>query len=122
MKRIIVAAEDIANGDLNVDVAIDTKDEIGDLARAFRRMSENLNEVLSGINAASEQVSSGSKQLADSSMSLSQGASEQASSIEEVTSSLEQISSQTKLNAKNASDANKLAARHAATRSRATGR
>ena len=109
MKRIIVAAEDIANGDLTADVDIDTKDEIGDLARAFRRMSNNLNEVLSGINAASEQVSSGAAQLADSSMSLSQGASEQASSIEEVTSSLEQISSQTRLNAKNASDANKLA-------------
>jgi methyl-accepting chemotaxis protein len=42
-------------------------------------------------------------------MSLSQGASEQASSIEELTASLDEISAQTKLNAQNASQANKLA-------------
>ena len=109
MKKIIVAADSIADGDLSVDIDIDAKDEIGDLAAAFRKMSDNLNEVLSGINAASEQVSTGAKQLSDSSVSLSQGASEQASSIEELTASLEQISSQTKFNAQNASQANKLA-------------
>jgi methyl-accepting chemotaxis protein len=109
MRKIIVAARQIADGDLSADVDIHSKDEIGELAAAFRGMTGNLNEVLGGINAASEQVSSGAKQLADSSMSLSQGASEQASSIEELTASLEEISSQTKLNAKNAGDANKLA-------------
>ena len=109
MKKIVIAAEGIAEGDLDVDVAIHTKDEIGNLAHAFRKMTGNLNDVLSSINAASEQVSTGAKQLSDSSLSLSQGASEQASSIEELTSSLEEISSQTKLNAQNASQANKLA-------------
>lgn len=109
MKRITAAAEGIADGDLCQQVNIDTKDEIGKLAAAFRKMVQNLNEVLSGINAASEQVSSGAAQLADSSTSLSQGASEQASSIEEVTASLEQISAQTRQNAKNAGEANRLA-------------
>ncbi len=109
MKKVITAAEAIADGDLSIDVDINTKDEIGDLAKAFKRMTGNLNEVLSGINAASEQVSMGARELSDSSVSLSQGASEQASSIEELTASLEQISSQTKLNAQNASQANKLA-------------
>ena len=109
MKKIITSADRIAEGDLTAVVDIDTKDEIGDLARAFRKMGDNLDEVLSGINAASEQVSSGAGQLSESSVSLSQGASEQASSIEELTASLEQISSQTQLNAQNASQANKLA-------------
>jgi methyl-accepting chemotaxis protein len=109
MKRIIAAAERISDGDLCDSIQADTKDEIGKLALAFCKMSRNLNEVLSGIHAASEQVSSGARQLSDSSISLSQGASEQASSIEELTASLEQISSQTKLNAQNASQANKLA-------------
>jgi methyl-accepting chemotaxis protein len=109
LKKIAFAAEGIADGNLTVDIGIDSKDEIGTLASSCHRMSENLNEVLGGIFAASEQVSSGAKQLADSSMSLSQGASEQASSIEELTASLEEIASQTKLNAQNASQANKLA-------------
>jgi methyl-accepting chemotaxis protein len=109
LRKITAVAERIADGDLDVDIGIDTRDEIGTLASAFHRMTGNLNEVLGGINAASEQVSSGAKQLADSSMSLSQGASEQASSIEELTASLEEIASQTKLNAQSASQANKLA-------------
>jgi methyl-accepting chemotaxis protein len=109
MKKIILAAEQIADGDLSAHVDISSKDEIGELASTFRRMTKNLNEVMSGINAASEQVSLGAKELSDSSVSLSQGASEQASSIEEVTASLEEISSQTKQNAENASEANKLA-------------
>ena len=109
MKKIITAADRIAEGDLTVEVDIDAKDEIGDLAKAFKKMGNNLDEVLSGINAASEQVSSGAGQLSESSVSLSQGASEQASSIEELTASLEQISAQTQLNAQNASQANKLA-------------
>ena len=109
MKKIIFAAERIAEGDLTAEVDIDSKDEIGDLAKAFKKMGNNLDEVLSGINAASEQVSSGAGQLSESSVSLSQGASEQASSIEELTASLEQISAQTQLNAQNASQANKLA-------------
>ena len=110
VKKIGDAAAHIADGDLSAHIDLDTKDEIGDVAKECRKMTENLNEVMSSIHAASEQVSSGASQLSDSSMSLAQGASEQASSIEELTASLEQIASQTKLNAQNASDANKLAA------------
>ncbi len=109
VKKMATAAEQIADGDLNVYIDLNTRDEIGALASAFRRMSDNLNEVMSNINAASEQVSSGARQVSDSSLSLSQGATEQASSIEELTASLEQISSQTKLNAQNAKQANQLA-------------
>ncbi|MEA4898158.1 MAG: methyl-accepting chemotaxis protein [Eubacteriales bacterium] len=109
MKKVTAAAERIADGDLSVELDINPKDEIGDLARSFRRMIQNLNEVLGDIHTASEQVSAGASQLSDSSMSLSQGASEQASSIEELTASLEQISSQTKQNAQHANEANKLA-------------
>ncbi|WP_390622129.1 methyl-accepting chemotaxis protein [Bacillus tuaregi] len=65
--------------------------------------------MMNEINIASGQVASGSRQLSDSSMALSQGATEQASSVEELTASLEEISAQTKLNADNANDANKLA-------------
>jgi len=102
-------ARRVADGDLDVNIDIKTRDEIGILAGAFRAMADNLNEVISNINSASEQVASGSKQLSDSSMALSQGATEQASSIEELTASLEEISSQTKNNAHNANEANTLA-------------
>lgn len=108
IKKLVVVAEKIADGDLDVNVDEGSKDETGVLARAFRKMSDRLNELMTDINSAAEQVASGSKQVSDSSIALSQGATEQASSIEQLTASIEEISSQTKLNADNANRANEL--------------
>lgn len=109
IEKIVRSAEQIADGDLDVEINIQMKDEIGALANAFGRMSDNLNQVMHEINTAAAQVASGSNQVSESSISLSQGATEQASSIEELTASVEEISSQTRLNADNASEANRLA-------------
>jgi methyl-accepting chemotaxis protein len=109
LSALVGSANKIAEGDLNVNVDINTNDEVGILAQAFNKMSININEVMTNISNASEQVASGSKQVSDSSMELSQGATEQASSIEQLTASIEEISSQTKLNADNANEANELA-------------
>ncbi len=109
VKKMVIAAEAIADGNLDVTIDVDTKDEIGSLGSAFKKMTDNINNVMSNINNASDQVASGSRQLSDSSMSLSQGATEQASSIEELTASVEEISSQTKANATNAENARDMA-------------
>ncbi|MBI9010636.1 MAG: MCP four helix bundle domain-containing protein [Clostridiales bacterium] len=109
INKILVAANQIADGNLAVEIDLDTKDEVGLLGKAFNMMTKNINSVMTNINNASEQVASGSRQLSDSSMSLSQGATEQASSIEELTASVEEISSQTKANASNAEKARDMA-------------
>ena len=108
LKKMVVSANQIADGDLNVTIELDTKDEVGELAKAFRLMIENINEVMTNINSASEQVASGSRQVSDSSMSLSQGATEQASSIEELTASIEEIAAQTRQNAASAEKAEEM--------------
>jgi len=109
VNELVGVAEKIADGDLDIDIKSNSKDEIGTLSLTFRRMADNLNEVMTNFNSASEQVAAGSRQVSASSMALSQGATEQASSIEELTASIEEISSQTMLNAQNASQANELA-------------
>lgn len=109
INKMVDAAKLMADGDLDIKVDIDSKDEIGILANAFGQMAENINEVMTNINSASEQVASGSRQVSDSSMALSQGATEQASSIEELTASVEEIAAQTRLNANNATQANEIA-------------
>jgi methyl-accepting chemotaxis protein len=108
VRRLVKIADQVADGNLDVEIKNDTKDEIGNLAAAFRKMAENLNEVMTNISTAAEQVSAGSTQLSDSSMALSQGATEQASSIEELSASIEEIASQTKINADNAREANAI--------------
>jgi len=108
INKILNASREIANGNLDIEIDSNTKDELGKLAEAFNAMTKNVNEVMSNINASSTQVASGSRQVSESSMSLSQGATEQASSIEELTASIEEIASQTKENAQNAMSANEI--------------
>lgn len=108
LNKLVKVADQIADGNLDVVIDIYTKDEVGVLSKAFRKMSDNLNNIMSNINSAAEQVTTGARQVSDSSMVLSQGSTEQASSVEELTASLEEISSQTQLNAKNAKKANSL--------------
>jgi len=40
LRSMQIAAEKLALGDVNVDVALNTKDELGDLARSFRAMTD----------------------------------------------------------------------------------
>ncbi|MDF2484969.1 MAG: methyl-accepting chemotaxis sensory transducer [Herbinix sp.] len=101
------AAERIASGDLTVDVAVRSEDDL--LGKKLYEMVHNNNEILSNIATASDQVAVGAKQVSDTSMALSHGATEQAASVEELTASLEEISAQTEMNAKNANKANELA-------------
>lgn len=108
IKKLVRASEKIANGDLDVHIDIYTKDEVGALAASFRNMADHINEVMSNINASSQQVAGAASQVSQASMGLSQGATEQASALEELTSSVEEISAQTKQNAINAEEANKL--------------
>ena len=108
ISRLMAASEKIAAGDLNVEIDVQGRDEVGNLAKAFAAMANNVNEVMTDINSAAEQVSAGSGQVADSSQQLSQGATEQASSVEEITASMEELSAQTNQNAANAGEANEI--------------
>ena len=109
INRLVLVSEQMADGNLDVNIEANSKDEVGILSKAFLRMSNNMNEVMTNISSAAEQVASGARQMSESSIALSEGATEQASSVEELSASLEEISSQTKLNAQHSNNANQLA-------------
>ncbi len=103
------AAQQIAAGNLNVEVQISSeKDGLG---MALHEMVDSLNDLLAQVQTAGEQIASGSAQVADGSQSLSQGATEQASSLEEISSSVQELSHQTGFNAENSTQANLLSAK-----------
>jgi len=106
--KMTAVADEIANGNYNLEVEVSSKDETGQLASSFRKMINMLNEMMRKIDMSAEQVAAGSKQVSESGMLLSQGASEQASSIEELTTTMEEIAAQTKLNTDHANEANEL--------------
>ncbi|MDD2261998.1 MAG: methyl-accepting chemotaxis protein [Clostridia bacterium] len=106
--EIVGYANNIAQGKLDDKIEVKTKDELGDLQRAFGQILESLNTTMKDINDAAEQVSTGSSQVSDGAQQLSQGSTEQASSIEEITASVTQVAEQTKDNANNANEANRV--------------
>jgi methyl-accepting chemotaxis protein len=60
------AFEGMAKGDLRVNAAVRSEDEIGGLAATFNHMTGQLRQTLGDVTSASEQVASGSTQLAAS--------------------------------------------------------
>ncbi|QJW45170.1 HAMP domain-containing protein [bacterium BFN5] len=103
-----LVVEKIAGGDLTVDVAIRSEQDL--LGKKLSEMVATNNKILSNINFGAEEVAAGAQQIAASGEVLSQGSTEQASSIEEITASMTQVAAQTKQNAVNATQANELAA------------
>ncbi len=99
----------LAEGDLDAEVQIRSKDEIGSLAESISVMTSKLREVIREVLHASQRVSHGSSELADASQSLSDGASQQAASVEEISSSMEQMAGNIRQNAHNATETERIA-------------
>lgn len=100
----------VADGDLTAKMTSDYKGDFNILKDALNRSIDSINRLLGEVTTVAEQVDGGATQVSSASQSLSQGATEQASSLEEVSATLTEIGSQTKSNADNAAQANRLAA------------
>jgi methyl-accepting chemotaxis protein len=110
LKQMVDAANKLAVGDLNLSIDYESADEVGTLAKAFRRMKDNLEKMVGEILQSSLAISSGASQISQGNSDLSQRTQEQASALEETASSIEEMTSTVKQNADNASQANQLAA------------
>ncbi|MBI4294259.1 MAG: HAMP domain-containing protein [Betaproteobacteria bacterium] len=117
MSRVIVRplvtatalAGRIAQGDLTGDIQARGKDEIGQLLRALKDMSDSLRHIVENVRSSAEAIGTGTGQIASGNADLSQHIEEQASSLEETASSMEELTSTVKQNAENAKQANQLA-------------
>jgi methyl-accepting chemotaxis protein len=105
------AAKQIADGKLNIEIR--RRSEKDELMQALKVMTERLTDVVSGVQAASENVATGSQAMNDSSMSMSQGASQQAAAAEEASSSIEEMAANIRQNADNALETEKIATKAA---------
>ena len=107
LQEAAIVANKIADRNLNVDVVLASDHD--QLGLALRKMTDNLNQVLSLVQATAGQIATGSAQSSDASQSVSQATTESAASLEEITSSVSEIGSQTQQNSENAQQANHLA-------------
>lgn len=103
---MLEGANKIADGHLNVEIPVHNNDELGQLSKAFNKMTCSISNVLLDINMTSEQVASSSRQVSDSSLVLAEGATEQASSVSSLSNAIIDITSKSKENLKFATEAN----------------
>ena len=105
----VAVAKRLSEGDLNAEIKVDSKDEIGNLMTALKVMVDKLRNVVVDVKTASDNVASGSEQLSSGAQQMSQGTTEQAASTEEASSSIEEMNATIKQNADNALQTEKIA-------------
>ena len=130
LRELRDASIKIAEGNLTEEVKLKSKDELGELAEAFNKMSkdlrgivqevlataENLGATSEELSAASEEATAASEEVTATIAQLAAGATSQASSVQETGAVLEQLSSSSEQVAANAETVNQSSkkAAHAA--------
>ena len=109
IERAVRAAEQMAAGDLTVELKCEGRDETAQLLQALSGMKDNLAAIVGGVRGNADGVATASAQIAQGNQDLSQRTEEQASALEETAASMEELSSTVKQNADNARQANQLA-------------
>jgi methyl-accepting chemotaxis protein len=113
IEKAVKISNHLAQGDLRVEIEVNSKDETGILMTAMKAMVEKLKGIVAEVKTAADNVASGSQQLSSGSEEMSQGASEQAAAAEEASSSMEEMSSNIRQNADNALQTEKIAVKSA---------
>jgi len=84
-------AKIFAEGNLTVDININSNDEIGDLAHSFRNMAEKLTPTLCNVQSAGIQVEQSSLQIAQISDEIAKSSLAEAQKTSEVTAATDEL-------------------------------
>ncbi len=102
LKRLTEVAERLANGQLDQQIVIETRDEIGQLGQAFNRMTQVIfkdlemevekgGRLVVGVKETIQQLSSSANQLMAISAQQAAGSNQQASAVQEATTTAAEI-------------------------------
>ena len=91
IKHAVEFAKQIENGKLNIQMEVETQDEIGELVISLNNSVKTTQNMISKISNSAKMIADLSVQLNVSSQQLSDGASEQAASIEEISTTMEEM-------------------------------
>ncbi|GFP74110.1 methyl-accepting chemotaxis protein [Clostridium fungisolvens] len=102
LKKVVVFAEDLGKGILDADIDIDSKDEIGNLAKDLNRAKDNMkvliSEIIYGcsdISSASEQLSATSQEVASKMQVVNESTEQITRGIQDLSATTEEISAST---------------------------
>ncbi|CAB3738586.1 hypothetical protein LMG24238_06441 [Paraburkholderia sediminicola] len=101
--------ERIASGDLSEQINVFSRNEIGRLFGAIKRMQESMATMVTAVHSSTESIDTGAREIAMGNTDLSQRTEQQAASLQETASSMEQLTGTVRQNAENARQASQLA-------------
>jgi methyl-accepting chemotaxis protein len=107
--RAVQLSEEVAKGNLGVDVSSQRRDEIGDLVRSLGSMVSQLRESMQTVKTAASSIGSASVEIASGNLDLSQRTEQTASSLQQTSGSMAQLTATVRQSADSASQANQLA-------------
>jgi methyl-accepting chemotaxis protein len=86
--------KEIASGDgnLNVSLKVDSRDEIGELAKYFNEFVAKIRKVISEVKVQSSDLANATNDMTPILSNFSESSQEQASSTEEITATIEEVS------------------------------
>ncbi|MFB5089591.1 methyl-accepting chemotaxis protein [Psychrobacillus sp. PGGUH221] len=105
LKKVVTLVEQVANGDLTQTTDIDSKDEVGVLAKSMNVMVESLRKLMQDVTNTSQQVAASSEELTASAeqtsrateeitnviQGIAEGAETASVSLEESSTGLEEV-------------------------------
>ncbi|GAB4300614.1 MAG: methyl-accepting chemotaxis protein [Desulfuromonadia bacterium] len=92
LRRLARDAEQVATGDLNVVVSVDSTDEVGELAESFEKMVGSLREMIATLADSSAQITRASAEMDRNAGDMAGGAEEVASQAITVATASEEMS------------------------------
>jgi methyl-accepting chemotaxis protein len=110
MRRAVAVAQQVADGDLGVEVRAEGSDESAQLLRSLAAMIANLRKIVGQVRSGVDSVGTASAQIAAGNADLSSRTEQQASSLQQTAASMEQLTGAVKTSAENARQADQLAA------------
>jgi methyl-accepting chemotaxis protein len=105
----------VANGDLSVEIAVNSKDEIGTLMQSLKNMNGSLAGIVGDVRGGTDSIATASVQIASGTAQLSERTEQQANSLRGTSIALAELNETVRQNANNAEMANQLGTTAAAT-------
>ncbi|NYT61962.1 Tar ligand binding domain-containing protein [Alcaligenaceae bacterium] len=99
----------IAGGDLTQRIEVTSRNEIGMLYEALRRMQESLTRTVSIVRQGVEEINLGSREIFIGNTDLSSRTEQQAAALQQTAASMEELASTVRQNTENATQADALA-------------
>jgi methyl-accepting chemotaxis protein len=109
LNELVTVSNAIAVGNLNNEIKLTKKNEIGQLLQAVASMQTQLREIVKAISQTVKVVNTAAEEMSQGNISLSQRTSAQATSLEETAAGIEEMTGTVQHNADNAKQASQLA-------------